>query len=506
MKRGKGEDGSKSIDRISELPQCILQRILYFMSQEDAVRTSVLSKSWREIWCTRPNLDLSDATFKGNNGEFISVLENTLRRYCEQRLSLDECSLSCTSFDSTSVSLIEKWIPLITSAGVKNFRLSIVPAHFGHVKLPSVVFETESLRDLHVERFILDQKAIEKTVLFKHLKKLRLEQVCIHDRIFQKIISSCPLIETMFLKSCNTIRSIKASNLRRLKDFYFSSWSDEEDCSIEIYPTSIETIQIESGNILLHQGSNFLNLTSLFLDHVTLSSLDHFSSCKFPSLENVAILYCNGLEESLEESHLHIDAPNISTFGYHGLLIPSISFATTSTEWSSCLYLLMRSDPSFWLLKLHKLLDSLRQSEISVTIHQFRMNDEDIFQENLDLVQDIKGGNKPAVPLEDLKLQGDLSYFSPLLNGLFCICRPRKIGAINYMNAESVLKNLMQGENGNYQDQLRQLWLPDLEEVSLEIYDKNRREWDPTSLSDLPDYEVGKRISTRFALKWRESL
>ncbi|EYU24933.1 hypothetical protein MIMGU_mgv1a021358mg, partial [Erythranthe guttata] len=466
--KGKGEDGSKSIDRISELPQCILQRQLYFMSQEDAVRTSVLSKSWREIWCTRPNLDLSDATFKGNNGEFISLLENTLRRYCEQRLSLDECSLSYTSLDSTSVSLLEKWIPLITSAGVKNFRLSIVPAHFRHVKLPSVVFETESLRDLHVERFILDQKAIEKTVLFKHLNKLRLEQVCIDDRMFQKIIASCPLIETMFLKSCNTIRNIKASNLRRLKDFYFSS--------------------------------------CLFLNRVTLSSLDHFSSCKFPSLENLAILYCDGLEESLEESHLHIDAPNISTFGYHGLLIPSISFATTSTEWSSCLYLLMRNDPSFWLLKLHKLLDSLRQSEISVTIHQFRMNDEDIFQENLDLVQDIKGGNKPAVALEELKLHGELSYFSPLSNGLFCICRPRKIGAINYMNAESVLKNLMQGENGNYQDQLRQLWLPDLEEVGLEIYDKNRGEWDPTSLSDLPDFEEGKRISTRFALKWRESL
>ncbi|XP_012852340.1 PREDICTED: putative F-box/LRR-repeat protein At3g28410 [Erythranthe guttata] len=352
------------------------------MSQEDAVRTSVLSKSWREIWCTRPNLDLSDATFKGNNGEFISLLENTLRRYCEQRLSLDECSLSYTSLDSTSVSLLEKWIPLITSAGVKNFRLSIVPAHFRHVKLPSVVFETESLRDLHVERFILDQKAIEKTVLFKHLNKLRLEQVCIDDRMFQKIIASCPLIETMFLKSCNTIRNIKASNLRRLKDFYFSSWSDEEDCSTK--------------------------------------SIQH-------------------------------------------LLKP------------------FRSSP-------------------------FRMNDEDIFQENLDLVQDIKGGNKPAVALEELKLHGELSYFSPLSNGLFCICRPRKIGAINYMNAESVLKNLMQGENGNYQDQLRQLWLPDLEEVGLEIYDKNRGEWDPTSLSDLPDFEEGKRISTRFALKWRESL
>ncbi|EYU30193.1 hypothetical protein MIMGU_mgv1a021686mg, partial [Erythranthe guttata] len=479
------------MDRISELSEDILQRILSLLSQEEAVRTSVLSKSWREIWCTRPNLDLSDTNFKE---EFLSTVEKTLQRYCDQRICLEkfQLSMSLDYSDLKSIWFLEKWIQALTNMGVKEFRLSIYSKDSrrttGRVKLPSVVFEAEFLQDLHVEGFMLDRTTIERNILSKHLKKLHLEKVNIEDRIFEKIITSCPLIETLSLESCKRLRNIKANNLLRLKKFSFSSSFDEK-CSIEIHPASLETIKIEYADVSFPKGAEFHSLNSLYMERVMLFSFDDFSSCKFPSLDNLVILYCDGLDESIEESHVFIDAPNINTFGYHGLLIPSISFATTFRQWSSTLFLFFTDDPSLWLLQLHKLLESLSRSEISLSIWQsVSINAEDIFKENNDL----------------LKLRGDLSYFSPLSNGLFCICRPRTIDDINYTDSESMLKNLMQREGGN-QDELRQLWLPDLEEVSLEIYNRNRREWDPTSLSDLPDYEEHKRISTRFALKWREN-
>ncbi|KAL7110868.1 hypothetical protein ACP275_05G052900 [Erythranthe tilingii] len=497
------------MDRISELSDDVLQRILYFLSQKDAVRTSVLSKSWREIWCTRPNLDLSDTNFKE---EFLSTVDKTLQRYCDQRMCLEKfrLSISLDYSDLKSVWFLEKWIRTLPNMGVKEFRLSIYSKDSRRrrqrrVNLPFLVFEAESLQDLNVEGFTLDRTTIERNILSKHLKKLSLEKVKIEDGVFQKIISSCPLIETLSLKSCKTLRNIKVNNLLRLKKFYFSS-SPDEKCSIEIHPASLETINIEYADVSLPKGAEFRNLNSLFMESVKLSSFDHFSSCKFPSLDNLVISNCDGLDESIEESHVFIDAPNINTFEYHGLLIPSFSFATTSRQWSSTLSLFLVDAPSLWLLKLHKLLESLTPSEISLSIWQsLDINAEDIFKENHDLVQAIKGGNKPTVVVDKLKLQGYLSYFSALSNGLFSICRPRTIGEINYTDTESVLKNLMQREGGN-QDELRQLWLPDLKEVSLEIYDKNRNEWDPTSLSDLPDYEVWKYISTRFALKWRENL
>ncbi|EYU42232.1 hypothetical protein MIMGU_mgv1a017918mg, partial [Erythranthe guttata] len=370
------------MDRISELPKHILQRILYFLSQKDAVRTSVLSKSWSYIWCTRPNLVSSYNDSKENKQEFLTTVEQNLQRYCDQRMCLEEFSLLIILDNHEYVSLLEKWIPTLKNMGVKKFRLSIYWKYSR--QLPSVVFEAESLQDLHMEGFTLDQTTIGRNVLSKHLKRLLLVKVEIEDGVFQKIISSCPLIETLSLESCERLRNIKVNNLLRLKKFHFSS-TPKEECCIEIYPASLEIINIGHADVSFPKGAEFQNLKSLFLNHVILTSFDNFSSCKFPSLVNLCISHCDGLDESTEESHLFLDAPNLNTFVYHGWFNLSFSIATTSREWSSTLYLLMRDDPSLWLLKLRKLLESLSRSKISLTIFQFHINAEDIFIENRDL-------------------------------------------------------------------------------------------------------------------------
>ncbi|EYU44106.1 hypothetical protein MIMGU_mgv1a023500mg, partial [Erythranthe guttata] len=130
----------------------------YWLSQEDAVRTSVLSKSWRNIWCTRPNLHFSDAAFKGNMLQFLSVVSNTLQLYRDQRLCVDEfhVCMSVFSFDCASVSLVDEWVLILTSRSVKKFCVCNSPKHsiveeLHFVELPSVVFGAKSLEDLHSE-------------------------------------------------------------------------------------------------------------------------------------------------------------------------------------------------------------------------------------------------------------------------------------------------------------------------------------------------------------------
>ncbi|EYU30160.1 hypothetical protein MIMGU_mgv1a023705mg, partial [Erythranthe guttata] len=279
MEKVKAEvNSNNSTDRISELPEDILQRILYFVSQDDAVRTSVLSKSWRNIWCTRPNLDFSDNTFKGNNQQFLSVVDTTLQRYCDQRLRVEEFHLRIflREMDHEFVSLLEKWIRAPTVTGMKKLRFSNGSGHFlGSVDLPSVVFEVESLQDLHVESFVLGRETIERIVVFKHLRSLCLEQVRIKDDVFETIISNCPSIETLVVNQCKRLKKIKVNHLHNLKKFSFSK--RRVDCSIEIHPPSLVTVNI-SDNIWLHDGGGyFRNLNSLRLWRVK-SSLEHLSS------------------------------------------------------------------------------------------------------------------------------------------------------------------------------------------------------------------------------------
>ncbi|EYU30204.1 hypothetical protein ABFS82_05G051700 [Erythranthe guttata] len=504
------------MDRISDLPRDILQRILYFVSQEDAVRTSVLSKSWRYTWRIRPNLDFSESTFKGDKREFLSFVDNTLQQYRDQRLCLDEFHLRISLDDYLeyeSASLLEEWIPILTTMGVKESRLSICTVD--HNDMPSVVFQAESLQQLHVEGFGMDRDAVPTIILSKHLKKLRLRRVHIEGKIFQEILSSCPLIETMHVEKCGGLRNIKANNLRRLKDFSFEGHNDLEDCSIEICPASLETIKINRGKISFDKGAEFRNLVDLDLCVVEWPLLSMFS-CEFPSLKRLTLYDCYGLNEEssrwcrfpsleflkifdycgFEEIQIVIDAPNILYFEYRGNCIPSISLVTNSRDWKSKIYL---CECPLSLLKLNELLKSLSQSKIFLMI------------DNPYLILD-NGYNKP-VSVESLNLDCgcDLSYFSSFLNDVFCICRPRNIGYCNNDYGGSVMqfvgfmwRILIERES----DQLSQLVLQDLEEASMEIKEWYEEEWHRAPLSEFLINHVrceGPKCQSRFTLKWRET-
>ncbi|EYU30181.1 hypothetical protein MIMGU_mgv1a007194mg [Erythranthe guttata] len=236
------------MDRISDLPKDILQRILYLLSQEDAVRTSVLSKSWRYIWCTRPNLDFSDSNFKGNNQQFLSTVGNTLQLYSDQRLCLDEFRLSILLVDHEWVSLLEKWIPLLADMGVKDFRLSI-PSDYSNrefIDLPVVVFKAESLKSLHLYRFNLG-KNIPENILFVRLQVLQLSHVVLHERgVFDKIMSSCPLLTDLWLQECKGLETVKLEKKlhKYLKHFTFINRTNHAGCSIEIDVPTLVTIRI----------------------------------------------------------------------------------------------------------------------------------------------------------------------------------------------------------------------------------------------------------------------
>ncbi|KAL9166765.1 hypothetical protein ABFS82_05G052000 [Erythranthe guttata] len=479
------------MDRISELPQEILQQILYFLSQEDY------------------------ATFKGSKQEFLSLVDKNLQRHCDQRVRIEEFGL-CISLDESdreSVSRLENWIRALTNMGTKKFCLSIrseLEHGSGFFHLHSVVFEVaESLQDLRVKILTSDQKSYKRTILSKHLKELHLQNVYINDKDFQRIISSCPLVETASLESCKGLQNIKVNNsLRNLKKFSFYKMPSTEDerCSIEIHPpSSIQTIDIDNGDLKFHKGADFRNLEYLYLRRVTTSS-DQLSWCKFPSLQLLDIDCCNGLKEL----RIFIDAPRIRKFYYWGDFIPSISFATTTPgrRYSNIRVWYMHSDDATtWFFKLNELLKSLSQFVISLSIYQYSTNDGDVIRGNVNLLQGINGCNKP-VAVESLCLDCHLFSFSSLLNGAFSICRPRIIDTLFFRgkmdHIECVWKILSERESGGEDDdQLRRLWLQDLEEVVIEVY-KNREGWHPITPSDLPNYQETEFNGLRFVLKWRE--
>ncbi|KAK6121075.1 hypothetical protein DH2020_045168 [Rehmannia glutinosa] len=414
---------------ISQLPQPILHRILSFLSQKEAVQTCVLSKSWRYLGPTRLRIEFRLNHFGGNKETFMSVLNKTLQGYLDHKLCIQEFLVEMSNIDSNRFKLLEKWISIFTrNKDIKTFDLGFILNELAYLypryfDLSLVVFEAEPLRELYLKRCKLSRNP----VLFKHLQTLSLAKVHITDETFDKIMSSCPLIEHVVLHSCEGLRTIKVNNHHNLNYFDFCACavqSDDDYCSIEIDAPSLETLKIVGCPNWYHDHKYFPRLKSLYLGDVRLSSLSFdilLSSCNY--LKYLTLQNCYGFKElhilSGSVKHLSIigmcqymtkstiDAPNMVEFEYEGGFPRSISFARTSGEWKSNIKLMSFVDFD------HNVSSWFRAPTVQPDTN-------------------IYGGlHKPIVVVEQLRLSisGRLSCSGSanFMNGLFRICRPRNI-------------------------------------------------------------------------------
>ncbi|KAL8054653.1 hypothetical protein ABFX02_04G006300 [Erythranthe guttata] len=501
-KRG-GEDGrggsnsmEKVDNRISDLPEGLLQRIVYFLSQEEAVRTSVLSKSWRYIWCRRPNFDLSEPKFKGNKHQFLSVVERSLQGYCDPNgLLLEEFRLSINLLGGggddhhhqaheETVRVLDKWIPIIltTTMGIalKEFRLSIIYPKKSHSP------DHPPHRGLVYDLLLINNKKLH----FGGLQVLGLRKVLIKQESLDNIFSTCTLLTTMHFKECRGIKTIKLDKKlhKYLKHFTFISddFRGVNGISIENHyieiddvPT-LETIKIVGSNVRFHvRGRNFTNLKSVTLK---LSYHTNYEIC--------------------------IDAPNLLYFGYTGSIIPSISFAPNCR--TSNIRLVNSDgfciDALSWLLKISQLLQALCHSQISLYIHQTRRYIDSICIPQPDLFVD-----KPVVVVKHLQMcYFEIYTISSALNGLLCICRPKRITQPgirrHYLSKEIEEKKIKEYlrtiliARGSVSQEIRR----DLEAVTSqksETLDKCER-WQPIQWAAF--LECPQLSGIRFQLKWSE--
>ncbi|OEL18423.1 hypothetical protein BAE44_0020557 [Dichanthelium oligosanthes] len=87
--------GGGAEDRLSDLPDGILEHVLSFLPAEDAVRSSVLSWRWRGAWAHAPALNLSDE--RHLQGRFLSFARAVLARYGARDIPALDVVIGCKS-------------------------------------------------------------------------------------------------------------------------------------------------------------------------------------------------------------------------------------------------------------------------------------------------------------------------------------------------------------------------------------------------------------------------
>uniref|UniRef100_A0A0D9WR70 F-box domain-containing protein n=1 Tax=Leersia perrieri TaxID=77586 RepID=A0A0D9WR70_9ORYZ len=151
QKKGKAvaithDDGE---DRISALPDALLQHALSFLPSLDAVRTCVLARRWRHQWKSVPALRIS--VFPGCRGSqhLNDFITNLL--IFRNRSHLDECEIECDDDGDSFEAFrnIKQWIRYAVLCQVRALSVHI-SGKYEFIRLPDAPLVAQRLKRIQL--------------------------------------------------------------------------------------------------------------------------------------------------------------------------------------------------------------------------------------------------------------------------------------------------------------------------------------------------------------------
>ncbi|KAK9756296.1 hypothetical protein RND81_01G087800 [Saponaria officinalis] len=202
------------LDRLSNLPSHIIDRILSSLSIRDAVRTSVLSSKWRYKWATLPHIifdkDCCPSSSEEQSifkGKLVNIIDHVLLLHCG---TIQKFKLSHK--DLQAVPDIDRWVLYISRSPVKEFILEIWKGQ--RYQIPSCLYSSKHI--IHLELFNCLLNLPLSFNGFQHLKCLDLQHITLAQDAFEILIAKCPLLERLTLMNFEGFSHLKirAPNLQ----------------------------------------------------------------------------------------------------------------------------------------------------------------------------------------------------------------------------------------------------------------------------------------------------
>ncbi|XP_071735695.1 F-box/FBD/LRR-repeat protein At1g13570-like [Rutidosis leptorrhynchoides] len=192
------ETQSLSSDRISSLPQNIIDTILTLIPIRDALRTSILSKKWRYSWMTMPKLvfdhnlvpvkPVGELMLKYRLVDVIFhvLLMQNCPTFIMFKLDINKLGMR-TEFDQMILYLYRR-------TNVKDLIIDTLSLFY---TLPSSFFLLQGLESLRLK--YCEFKPPVTFNGFNKLKKMHINNVQVSAQVLLHFLSNCPLLEDVVL-------------------------------------------------------------------------------------------------------------------------------------------------------------------------------------------------------------------------------------------------------------------------------------------------------------------
>ncbi|XP_027120312.1 F-box/FBD/LRR-repeat protein At5g56420-like [Coffea arabica] len=541
---------------MDDMPEDIINHISSFLSYKQATKTSVLSKSWLNAWRARPTVSLTldyenfseelreeggyrfwdTRTKDKRNRKFSKHVRRTLKNCTKEKMGIDEFMLVVRGIFMWD-SLIKRCLQVAVKSGVKKFYLDLCGSY-----LPEIFFEAKSVVDVSLREVELVEQSMENIRGFDHLKRLSLYMVQLDNVTFEHMISCCQSIEILEITYCGGDLFSQYFDVPDLDNLWEFTVKLKRDQSLILHEApNLESLFCSSHEDFIRyiddwtpcwldlRSSQYKNLKTLVLYAVghcykILIQMEH----RFPHLENLTIQYCQDLKririksDSLKEIRLadnwglnkaQFDTPSIVRFVFADnecKIIPVLSFIAASGHWTSDISISWVGNlDTSWFFKLQRLLASLVQSKISVSLEvggtmSFDFNE---IRDNLT----YHGPQEVHELTLNIHRESLLSSPVPVLDVLFQICRPKTIRqhwsdilGKNIETLKLLYDGLMLRKNQEQSHNLQQLkfWQNNLKGLKVEIF-KSRLVWE----GDSRKYYAGKQSEQQLeALDWENFL
>lgn len=181
-------------DRLSELPDDLLHRILRFLDTRQVVtELSCLSRRWRYLWATLPFITLrSGYNVSEKFGNLLLLLRDgtvPLRTFC-----LHSCYWKNFEYE-------RRWLRHALTRGLCVLELNLSSRDC--FQLPECVFSCTTLEEFNLLATTAMESIAPRSVCLPWLKKLHLHFVHFVDpSVAEKINSGCPALEDLSLSEC----------------------------------------------------------------------------------------------------------------------------------------------------------------------------------------------------------------------------------------------------------------------------------------------------------------
>jgi hypothetical protein len=310
-----------------QLPDCIISQIFSKLGLKDLVKTSTLSKLWRNEWQLRTDLNFdlcnmfddnkvqelpkSFPLLHGFQSEFVTRLDQFMLHY--QGAIVDSIRVKCPLNDEHS-DVVERLISKGITKGAKRIELlfsyetnddtcrigtrfasELIPCKFSFDMLSG----TDSLTYLHLQHC-----GLETPLEFSGLKKLRtfvLQRVDVWQNRLEGLFSNCIHLVDLTLDDCEFMSGLKiiSSTLFRLN---ITNCRVTVKRKIDIVASNLSSIEYSCNDDSVHR----MNIEAHMLSKFSYRGRKIYKPVGFSGLKNVTTIVFDGLSEFQHTNIVHI--------------------------------------------------------------------------------------------------------------------------------------------------------------------------------------------------------